>query len=152
MKIKLKHLLPPIFISLYKKIFPKKPNAGMWSGNYTTWKNAKENCSGYDAANILEKCKKALLKVKNGEAVYERDSVVFDKIQYSWGLLVGLQKAAIKSNNKLCVLDFGGSLGSTYYQNKAMLSGLKKLEWCIVEQAHFVDCGNQNFENEQLKF
>ena len=57
-------------------------------------------------------------KVKNGEAVYERDSVLFDEIQYSWGLLAGLEKAALEHDGKLCVLDFGGSLGSTYYQNK----------------------------------
>lgn len=124
----------------------------MWSGNYSSWEEAKANCTGYDSTNILEKCKNALLKVKNGEAAYERDSVLFDEIQYSWGLLAGLQKVAIGNNNNLCVIDFGGSLGSTYYQNKEFLSGLKNLEWCIVEQAHFVDCGKQNFENEQLKF
>ena len=45
--------------------------------------------------------------MKNGEAVYERDSVLFDEIQYSWGLLAGLQKAALENDGKLCVLDFG---------------------------------------------
>ena len=50
------------------------------------------------------------------------------------------------------MLDFGGSLGSTYYQNKEFLSSLKELQWCIVEQSHFVACGKEHFENEQLKF
>lgn len=152
MKIKLIHFVPPIFILIYRKIVPKKEKVGIWAGDFASWKEAQLNCSGYDSDIILEKCKNALLKVKNKEAVYERDSVLFDKIQYSWGLLAGLQKATIENNNGLCVLDFGGSLGSTYYQNKAFLSGLKKLEWNIVEQAHFVDCGKQNFKNEQLKF
>jgi putative methyltransferase (TIGR04325 family) len=93
-----------------------------------------------------------MFKVKSELAAYERDSVLFDKIQYSWGLLAGLQKAAIENDNQLCILDFGGSLGGTYYQNKEFLSGLKKLEWCIVERSHFVECGKHNFENEQLKF
>ena len=123
----------------------------MWNGNYSNWQEAKVKCSGYDSSIILEKCKKALLKVKNGEALYERDSVVFDKIQYSWGLLAGLQKAAIENNNKLCVIDFGGSLGSTYYQNKDFLNGLN-IEWLIVEQKHFVDCGKEFFEDQILKF
>ncbi|MFM9987027.1 TIGR04325 family methyltransferase [Flavobacterium sp.] len=152
MKIKLIHFVPPIFILIYRKIVPKKEKVGIWAGDFASWEEAQLNCSGYDSDIILEKCKNALLKVKNKEAVYERDSVLFDKIQYSWGLLAGLQKATIENNNELCVLDFGGSLGSTYYQNKVFLSGLKKLEWNIVEQVHFVDCGKQNFENEQLKF
>lgn len=123
----------------------------MWFGNYKNWSEANKKSSGYDDASILEECKTALLKVKNGEAVYERDGVLYSTIQYSWGVLAGLQKAAIENGNKLCVIDFGGSLGSTYYQNIDFLQGLD-IEWCIVEQKHFVDCGKELFENEQVKF
>jgi len=148
----LKSFIPPIFFGGIRKFKTQKVPAFGWFGNYATWKEAKSNCTGYDSTIILEKCKNSLLKVKNGEAVYERDSVLFDKIQYSWGLLAGLQKAALENDGNLCVLDFGGSLGSTYYQNKEFLSSVKNVTWCIIEQAHFVDCGKQNFENEQLKF
>ena len=46
-----------------------------------------DNCKRYHTIftfnkNVLEKCKNALLKVKNGEAAYERDSVLFNQIQY----------------------------------------------------------------------
>jgi putative methyltransferase (TIGR04325 family) len=146
-------------LNSYRKLFSThkfnlKPSAQntIWSGNYTSWQEAKENTTGYQENNILENCKKSLLKVKNGEAVYERDSVLFDKIQYSWGVLAGLQRAALENNGKLCVLDFGGSLGSTYYQNKEFLSTIKDLQWCIIEQTNFVDCGIKFFQNEQLKF
>ena len=156
MKQLLKSWTPPIIFSLVKKMryrnFPAPQKTGMWSGNYATWEEAQKKGTGYNSALILDKCKEALLKVKSGEAVYERDSVLFDEIKYSWGLLAGLQKVAIENDNKLCVMDFGGSLGSTYYQNKEFLSGLKSIEWCIVEQAHFVDCGKENFEDEHLKF
>jgi putative methyltransferase (TIGR04325 family) len=148
----LKYIIPPIFIVLYRNLFSKKQKTGMWSGDYSSWEEAQKKCAGYNSDVILDKCKEALLKVKNGEAVYERDSVLFDTIQYSWGLLAGLQKVAIENYNKLSVLDFGGSLGCSYYQNKYFLNGLKSIEWSIVEQSHFVDCGNINFENEQLKF
>jgi hypothetical protein len=50
---------------------------------------------GYDNDTILKKCKDALLKVKNGEAVYERYSVLFDKVQHSFPVLAGLLRAAI---------------------------------------------------------
>lgn len=148
-----KQSITPIIFKFFKKNKKQiQPKNEAWSGDFSTWEEAQTKCDGYDSAIILEKCKNALLKVKIGEEVYERDSVLFDEIQYSWGLLAGLQKASIENDNKLCVMDFGGSLGSTYYQNKEFLSGLKSIEWCIVEQAHFVDCGKENFENEHLKF
>ena len=151
MKFKARHFSPPIVKIIYKKIFPTTPRANMWSGDYATWEEAKMHSTGYESVNILEKCKVSLLKVKNGEAVYERDSVLFDKIQYSWGLLAGLQKAAIENDGKLSVIDFGGSLGSSYFQNKDFLNN-PEIIWSIVEQNHFVDCGKENFEDKNLKF
>lgn len=123
-----------------------------WTGEFASWQEAEAMCTGYDNSIILEKCKSALLEVKNGTAVYERDSVIFEEIQYSWSLLAGLQKAALENDGNLCVLDFGGSLGSTYYQNKNFISSLKKLDWCIVEQPHFIECGKEHFESDQLHF
>jgi len=151
----LKEFIPPKVISFSRTLIPKKvknDKTETWSGDYASWAEAKSTCTGYDSSNILAKCKTALLKVKSGQAIYERDSVLFDEIQFSWGLLAALQKVALENDGKLCVLDFGGSLGSTYYQNKGFLSSLKSLQWCIVEQPHFVDCGKEYFENEQLKF
>jgi putative methyltransferase (TIGR04325 family) len=148
----LKVLIPPIVVSIFRLSRKQRKATEIWSGNYSSWNEAQFSCTGYDSSPILEKCKNSLLKVKKGEAVYERDSVLFDKIQYSLGLLVGLQRTALGNDGKLCVLDFGGSLGSTYYQNKEILSSLKELKWCIVEQTHFVDCGKKYFEDEQLKF
>ena len=148
----LKSIIPPIIISGYRWAKTRGVTNDIWSGNYSTWTEAQAHCSGYDSDIILEKVKNALLKVKNGEAVYERDSVLFDEIQYSFGLLAGLQKAALENDGKLCVLDFGGSLGSSYFQNKEFLGSLKELNWCIVEQAHFVECGKKNFEDDHLKF
>lgn len=160
MRIKniLKCLLPPILVIVYKKLV-YKTNQGKnnvvkqaWSGNYANWSDALSLTTGYQDDLILEKCKSSLLKVKNGTAIYERDSVLFDEIQYSWGLLACLQNIAIENDNNLCILDFGGSLGSTYYQNLSFLSKLKTLEWLIVEQKHFVDCGKKHFEDDHLKF
>jgi putative methyltransferase (TIGR04325 family) len=148
----LKALIPPIVFSVIIKLRKTKPSTDGWYGEYDTWDEAKIFCTGYDSRIILEKCKNSLLKVKNGEVAYERDSVLFNEIQYSWGLLAGLQRAALENESNLCVLDFGGSLGSTYFQNKEFLSSIKNLKWCIVEQEHFVDCGKQYFEDEQLKF
>jgi len=150
----LKKIVPPIFFDLYRFIFSNKNEDSeiFFDGPFSNWEIASLQSSGYDQKEIFEKCKASLLKVKNGEAVYERDSVIFDEIQYSWPALAILQRAALENDGNLCVLDFGGSLGSCYYQNKSFLNGLKKLTWCIVEQPHFVDCGVKYFQDDSLKF
>jgi len=144
----IKYFLPPIVLRLFDR---KKSDYGFF-GNYSSWDEALSASSGYDSGIILKEVKKALMKVKNGEAVYERDSVLFDEIHYSWPLLVGLLKAACENSNRLRVLDFGGSLGSSYFQNRKMLSGLNSLKWSIVEQPHYIVCGKKCFQSNELVF
>lgn len=144
----IKNFVPPIVLDFYANSF----NPYGFSGEYKDWKTAQNFSSGYDSEIILNKTKDALLKVKNGEAVYERDSFLFDKMQYSWPLLASLLYVASANDNRLNLLDFGGSLGSSYYQNRIFLKSLKKLTWNIVEQPTVAKCGQQNFANEQLKF
>ena len=57
-----------------------------------------------------------------------------------------------REGNRLNLIDFGGSLGSSYFQNRKLLSHLHELRWNIVEQNKFVDCGKQYFEDEHLRF
>lgn len=148
----LKAITPPIIISLFRRPKTVDRIGPYWHGNFKTWDAAKSQSTGYEDTDILDKCKTALLKVKNGDAAYERDSIVFDQIQFSWPLLATLERIALENQGNLTVLDFGGSLGSTYYQNKEFLSSVNNLHWCVVEQKHFVDCGKQFFANDQLKF
>ncbi|MDQ2719733.1 MAG: TIGR04325 family methyltransferase [Bacteroidota bacterium] len=160
MKSILKQLSPPFITKNYRKLFSAKRENGIdiksnlvtWTGNYASWQEAKDHATGYDDKIILEKCKGALLKVKNGEFVYERDSVLFDEIQYSWPLLSALQQCALENKSKLHVLDFGGSLGSSYFQNKDFLKNLSNMSWHIVEQDNFVEEGRKYFEDDRLKF
>jgi putative methyltransferase (TIGR04325 family) len=123
-----------------------------WYGNFKSWEEAQQHSIGYDAENILSRVKASLLKVKNGEAVYERDSVIFDKIEYSWELLSALMWIAAQNKGDLHIIDFGGSLGSTYYQNKVFLDSLPKVSWNIVEQPNYVEVGIESFQNDQLHF
>jgi putative methyltransferase (TIGR04325 family) len=145
----IKNFTPPIFLKIYKNIRRAEIS---FSGIYTSWQDALRQSTGYDSDLILDKTKTALLKVKLGEAVYERDSVLFDKTLYSFPVLAGLLHAALTSKGKLNVLDFGGSLGSSYYQFEKFLPGLNSLKWNIVEQPKFVTCGRKFFQNERLRF
>jgi putative methyltransferase (TIGR04325 family) len=149
MKQFIKSLIPPILLSLLRKI---KYNKYGWKGDYLTWQEAKNKSIGYDSNKILQTVKESLLKVKNKKAIYERDSVIFDEIQYSWPLLAGLMFCSSKMNGILRVCDFGGSLGSTYYQNKVFLDKINKVSWGIVEQKHFIEVGKEQFEDKKLKF
>jgi putative methyltransferase (TIGR04325 family) len=144
----IREFIPPLAVRLYRNIARKES----FGSNYATWEDAYRASSGYDSDLILKKVRDSLLKVKSGDSVYERDSVLFDKVQYSWPLLASLLWIASLKENRLNLVDFGGSLGSTYYQNRKFLSHLKELHWSIVEQKRFVECGKRDFENEHVKF
>ena len=123
-----------------------------FTGNYTAWQDALDHSTGYDAPEILERVKTSMLKVMSGESKYERDSCLFDEIQYSWPILAALLRTAARCDSILNLLDFGGSLGTSYYQNKGFLSGLKKIRWCVVEQPTYVEAGKTYFQNDELVF
>lgn len=140
--------IPPAVFRFHRNLFGKYG----FFGNYGSWTEAATASGGYDSRLILDKVKDALLKVKSGEALYERDSVLFDTIQYAWPLLAGLLWTASRNGNRLNVVDFGGSLGSSYFQNRKFLEHLSELRWNIVEQEHFVECGKRHFEDGSLAF
>lgn len=121
-------------------------------GDYPDWASALADSVGYDAANILDATRVALLQVKQGGAMHERDSVLFDTIEYSWPVLAGLLWAAARSGGRLDVLDFGGSLGTTYFQNRLFLDRLGDVRWSIVEQPGHVAEGRRSFQDERLRF
>ncbi len=123
-----------------------------FEGNYTTWADASSKCAGYDTASILDKVLDATLKVTRGEAAFERDSVPFSDFEYAWPMLTGLMWAAARNRGVLNVLDFGGSLGSSFFQNRKFLNSLPMVRWGIVEQANFVRTGQKYFQTEQLRF
>jgi putative methyltransferase (TIGR04325 family) len=90
--------------------------------------------------------------VKNGEAIYERDGIIYDHIKVNYYLLSVLLLLAGENKNKLTIIDFGGSLGTSYYQNIGFLSHVTDLNWCIIEQPQFVEIGRKSFENDHVKF
>jgi len=123
-----------------------------WSGDFPTWQTAAARCAGYDQPAILEQIRLAAGRVRTGEGAYERDGVLFEEPAYSWPLLAVLLEVAAAHGGILRVLDFGGSLGSAYFQHRRWLDPLAAVEWCVVEQEHFVRCGREEFADERLGF
>lgn len=144
-----KKWLPPVLLERLKPLLGMSVH---YSGDYPDWATASAHVTGYDSTLILERVRRAMLKIKSGESAYERDSVLFDEVQHSFPVLAGLLRAALENGNRLAVLDFGGSLGSSYFQCRNFLSVVSSLQWGVVEQEHFVRCGKADFETEQLRF
>jgi putative methyltransferase (TIGR04325 family) len=142
-------LTPPIFLKAYQRICRERIT---FRGTYKTWQEARQHSSGYDADAILDRVRDATRKVRSGSAVCERDSVLFDTPLYPFPLIATLLRAALEGNGRLTVLDFGGALGSSYYQCRDFLSGVRSLRWCIVEQPKFVACGKQEFQTDVVRF
>lgn len=130
----------------------KQIKANEYYGFYSSWEEAKKQTKGYEDKLIFEKVKKAALAVKSGKALFERDSVLFYEKIYDWPLLAILLKIAYENNDKLNLVDYGGSLGSTFFQHRRFLSNLDEIRWNIIEQKHFVNYGKKHLSTKQLKF
>jgi putative methyltransferase (TIGR04325 family) len=150
-----KQFMPPIALSAFKKLSPKNTknqDSITFEVGFQSWADAKSHSTGYDAPDIIRKVRDSAKLVFEGRAEYERDSVIFDKIEYSWPLLASLLFAAA-SNQKLRVIDFGGALGTTFQQNRKFLTNLPThCEWRIVEQDALVEIGRAEFTNHHISF
>ncbi|HRR34276.1 MAG TPA: methyltransferase, TIGR04325 family [Kiritimatiellia bacterium] len=133
------------------RLMPSRNNR--YVGDFASWEEACRCCpQGYDAGVIFEKVRAATREVVAGRAAFERDSVLFQKPEYNWPLLTMLFRQQAAMPGRVTVLDFGGALGSAYHQHRKWIKDLPGLRWCVVEQAHFVTCGKNEFETDSLKF
>lgn len=143
------NVLPPIVL---RGLLSVSGTRNKWSGNYADWASAVAASSGYDADIIFKSVHKAASAVRDGKALWERDSTCFYHEEYNWQLLACLMTSAARSGGALHVLDFGGALGSTYMQHRKLLAGLEDCSWSVVEQPHMVACGKAEFATDTLGF
>ena len=145
----LRSLLPPLAVQWLRRW-------GGWTsrfnGNFATWAEARQASTGYDSTLILERVLAATREVRAGRAAFERDSVRFAQSETNHPLLAGLLYVAARNGGKLAVADFGGSLGSVYWQHRRWLETLAAVRWSVVEQPHFVAAGRQELADARLGF
>jgi putative methyltransferase (TIGR04325 family) len=144
-----KGLAPPVLVDLYRR----------WSGKILRfvdvpdgWEAAVRISTGYSSGDILARVRAATAAVVSGEAAFERDSVLFYEPEFPFSLLAALLRVAVLEQNHLSVVDFGGSLGSTYRQCRPLLQGLASLRWNVVEQPAFAAVGQSDFATDELGF
>ncbi|EDM36176.1 hypothetical protein PBAL39_19874 [Pedobacter sp. BAL39] len=141
-----------MFKALFSKSSKQKPAPYGWSGDYRSWEQVKAKTGGYDEGGIIRRTREALLQVKSGAAVYERDAVLFDEKIYPHALIAFLKHSVALKKQPLNIVDFGGSLGSTYYQIIEFLTPDVCESWTVVEQEHYVKVGKADFEDGKLCF
>ena len=117
-----------------------------------TWEEAVSQTSGYGAAPITEKVRLAAREVIEGRASFDRDGTVFRHPEYNWPLLAFCGIVSSLNESRLKVLDFGGSLGTAFLQNRRILAQIGEADWRIVEQEHLVKLGRSEVNLEGLSF
>lgn len=122
-----------------------------WLGNYKSWHEAASVATGYDSPLIFDKIVASALTVKAGKAAFERDGVLFEKVEYDFPLLSSLFFAMASTGNR-SIIDFGGGLASSYFQHKTLLDGIDSLKWTVVEQEQLVQAGVRDFQDDRLDF
>lgn len=134
-------------VNAFYKLKTKDDSLG-FAGDYKTWIDASVHSTGYDDSKILDKVKESTLAILAGKGAYERDSVIFKDIVFSFHILAYIEKIAI-TNNKVTILDFGGALGSTYLQNKNFLLSIPAaINWIVIEQPEFTKVGNDIYKED----
>jgi len=145
----IRDLVPPMAMDMFRAW---SGGGVRFRGRYPDWQEAVRHAHGYDSDRIVERVRLATRAVLEGKAACERDSVLFDKVPYPFALIATLLRAGVEHGGNLSVLDFGGALGSSYYQCRDFLGQLKSVQWRIVEQAKFVEAGKREFQNEIIRF
>ena len=95
-----------------------------WFGDFPNWAMANSTCGGYNSTEIFEKVKASSILVRDGKAAFERDSVPFYEPETNEELTNWLKNIVQgkEAEGEVRVLDFGGALGSTYFQHREILN------------------------------
>lgn len=138
----------------FYRLMDKRRLGIQFVGDYDSWEMAYQKCGkGYGDAEIMSTVINATQKVLDGEAEWERDGCTFHEQKFVYCICAAILRCAVQNKNEgVRVLDIGGSLGSTYLQNRKYLTDVRNLEYVIAEQENFADFGHKNREDDVLKF
>jgi putative methyltransferase (TIGR04325 family) len=142
---------PAVWIGLRRLRASWKHDLIRFSGEYGSWAEAVSASGNYGNPAIIDRVIGSARRVKNGEAAFERDGVAFLHSEYNFPLVFALLRAGAR-DERINVIDFGGSLGSSYFQNRSLLSGAVPIRWAVVEQPDFVEVGKREFCTSELSF
>lgn len=99
----------------------------------------------------IERVLAAARAVRTGCGAWERDGEVFAEPAVHEPLLAALRRVAASEGGRLALVDFGGALGSTWWQHRAELAPLE-VDWRVVELPALVAAGRREFAGGGLGF
>jgi putative methyltransferase (TIGR04325 family) len=123
----------------------------VFHGDYSDWAAACAVAEGYDDPDASACVITAAHAVRAGKAVWDRDGVLFHEPRVHEPLVAALRRAALGAGGGLGVVDFGGGMGSTWWQHREAL-GAFRVSWRVVERAPFVETGRREFSEAGLSF
>lgn len=132
----------------------------VYNGVYKDWSSALSKSNSYQDHATLDQIKNAsLIGLKDDK--FFRDGIVFKQYEFCSHLNILLLNIFIQSyqkknsNKPISVIDFGGGLGTLYFQFKKYceIYDIKiNFQWNIIEQDDLTKFGKKNIENNNLKF
>jgi putative methyltransferase (TIGR04325 family) len=94
----------------------------------TSWEEALALSDGWDAEAITKKTLQSALQVRDGLTEFEQDGVGREYILYSDTVLAFIIFSLSLHPGHMNVIDFGGGLGASYFQNRRILQNLRGIE------------------------
>lgn len=125
-----------------------KPNIG-FVGIFPSFEMALSKSKGFSDEIIFQSLKSSANKFIKGDYSYERDTVLFKKKKYNRPIVKALILTK-KNKNEINVCDYGGSIGSLYFQNRNALN--MKIKWSVIDLKKVVNFGKKNMSTNSLKF
>lgn len=144
----LKKLTPPVCVDIYKALF----QSPAYSGPYDCFEDALKKSSGYDHPVIFEKVKASTHLMREDTAFFAQDGMSNKTPTYRYPVIATLLQQATQ-HGELCILDFGGALGTSYLAFRRFLGDTPlTIRWGIVEQSHYIDYGKKYLTSDSLQF
>ncbi|MBT3069776.1 methyltransferase, TIGR04325 family [Rhodomicrobium sp. Az07] len=150
-----KSITPPILVDIARDWRRAPAGAGGFEGPFGDWNAAVANSTGWDAPVITEKTRDISRAVRDGNIRFQQDTIARNSVVYSSAILAFLVMAIQESNGAVDILDFGGSLGTNYIQNRAIIANAvseHRCNWVIVERPDIVRIGRDEFERDGVRF
>lgn len=126
-------------------------------GDFTSWDEAATQCvptrkTASEQRESMARTVELFQRALRGDLAFVRDGVPFVEPENPWPVLAYLLRAAAERHGALRVIDFGGSLGTTFLQARTLLATLPEVRWAVVERPEIAAAGRQALTSEQLSF
>ena len=121
-------------------------------GVFDDWQSAQADAGGYSEDLLVKRLCTAAREVREGNAAWEQDGMVWDHIPSDMPTFAAMARVALAQGGRISVLDFGGGLGCGYFQCRAFLPDSTFRSWAVVEQPKLVNFGAKEISRDALRF